>query len=260
MSRPTAPWPPRGPGRLTVSVGVRSLLVGHDTGCGIIDLPGEKEGEGEGEGSVSLLAGVWPPRSCSALFLHGHTEGAGGWEEGPGQSLLPAWPPTVACPPPRPPLSTLLPPQLQGALATTAPSPRLRHHVRPAGSCPSRAAPTNQAPVSLWQPQATGEASWWTLHKVLSAQLTYWPPRHSVPLLAAEAFPVMGTPLMGVARHSQGQQRVPDGTPREQGRWERGRVGGRQGGGSYLRHLRPSPWRARLGCRKAGGEGLCGRK
>lgn len=74
---------------------------------------------------------------------------------------------------------------------------------------------------------------------------------------AAEAFLVTGTPLVGAARRSRGQQRAPEGH-REQGRWERGQAGA-TGVGPISRQLRPSPWRARLGCRKAG-EGLCGRK
>ena len=41
-------------GPLTVGVGVGSLLVGHDPGRGVIDLPGEREGEAEG--GISLQA------------------------------------------------------------------------------------------------------------------------------------------------------------------------------------------------------------
>lgn len=44
--------PPWGLGPLTVGIGVGSLLVGHDSGRGVIDLPREREGEAEG--NISL--------------------------------------------------------------------------------------------------------------------------------------------------------------------------------------------------------------
>ena len=98
--------PPRSPGALTVSVGVRSLLVGHDAGCGVIDLPGEKGGEGEGVQGTGLPASVRPPQSCSAPLLHSRTEGPGARRR-PGTASAaslaphPGWPSSQASPPHR---------------------------------------------------------------------------------------------------------------------------------------------------------------
>lgn len=126
------------------------------------------------------------------------SEGAGGWGGGPGTPRqgtgpppLLAWPPTMACPPHWPPPSECCP-HLTLRLRTWAftvpstgwypawPRPRalgLSIAPSPAGSCRSQDCSHKPSPASLWQPKATGAAGWWTLPKVLSAQLTEWPPR-----------------------------------------------------------------------------------
>lgn len=137
-------------------------------------------------------------RSCTAAPR------ARGLGEGPGQHLRPAWPHTLAGPPPRPPLPTVLPP-LQRAWATTAPGARLRHHVRPTGPCLPHAAPADQAPASLsGNPRPLEKLAGGLSTKCSQPNLADRPPRHSVPSVAAEAFLAMGTPLVGagVAPHS----------------------------------------------------------
>lgn len=123
----SAAW---GPGPLTIGVGVRSLLVGHDSGRGVIDLPGEREAQGEWR--VSLLGGQWPPQSSRAP----QWQLAAGREAGdsPAASLAPAR--SLA------PLAAMLPcsqPWLVPSLAQD-PGPQLWH-------CPDQ-------PQQLWQPES----------------------------------------------------------------------------------------------------------
>lgn len=173
---PAAPW---GPGPLTIGVGVRSLLVGHDTGCGIIDLLREREGEGEDSGGLLGPTG----RPSPVLNFSSMATPRGSWELGerPPGTQVEAWD-SLCCQPGPHPGTPCCPasrdswyhcsghrpapawPRTQALGSGTMPSPTAFHF--------SIAVPTNQAPASLWQPKVTGEAGRGTVRKVLSGKLT----------------------------------------------------------------------------------------
>lgn len=157
-----------GPGALTIGIGVCSLLVGHDSGCGVIDLSGEKEGTGWVR-LRWLPRGRRPPWPCSVFLLQGSPRreleagrGALGHRGGRTGHLCcqpgPALPP--CCPASRESWPPLLP-----ALASAQPGPGPGPSAQapcpaPLAPDPSTAAPTNQAPASVGQPKVTGEAGW----------------------------------------------------------------------------------------------------